>query len=51
MLSLSWLALGLATTVTGQNAGSIVEVGDTLISAMMVRFLSFWKASRETDLY
>jgi hypothetical protein len=36
MLSLSWLALGLATTVAGQNAGSIVEVGDTLVSAMMM---------------
>lgn len=35
---LSWLALGLATTAVAQDAGSIVEAGDTLVSAMMVRF-------------
>ena len=34
---LSWLALGLATTAVAQDAGSIVEAGDTLVSAMMVR--------------
>lgn len=36
--SLSLLALGLASTATAaQSPGSIVEVGDTLVSAMMVR--------------
>ena len=34
---LSSLALGLSTTVAAQQAGAIVEVGDTLVSAMMVR--------------
>jgi hypothetical protein len=34
--SLSLLALGLASTVGAQSPGSIVEAGDTLVSAMMV---------------
>ena len=37
--SLSLLALGLASSAAAQKAGSIVEVGDTLVSAMMVRTL------------
>jgi hypothetical protein len=37
MLSpLPWLAFGLATTVAAQDPGSIVEAGDTLVSAMMM---------------
>jgi hypothetical protein len=34
--SLSLLALGLASTAVAQKPGSIVEVGDTLVSAMMM---------------
>jgi hypothetical protein len=34
--SLSLLALGLASSVAAQQPGSIVEKGDTLVSAMMV---------------
>jgi hypothetical protein len=34
--SLSLLALGLASAAAAQKPGSIVEVGDTLVSAMMV---------------
>jgi len=37
--SLSLLALGLASSAAAQKAGSVVEVGDTLVSAMMVRTL------------
>lgn len=38
MLStLPWLAAGLASSAAAQTAGSIVEAGDTLVSAMMVR--------------
>jgi len=33
------LAFGLATAAVAQKPGSIVEVGDTLVSAMMVRIL------------
>jgi len=37
MLSLSpWFVFGLATTVVAQSPGSIVEVGDTSVSAMMM---------------
>ena len=43
--SLSLLALGLASSAAAQKAGSIVEVGDTQVSAMMVRPLA------ETCLY
>ena len=32
-----WLALGLAAAVAAQQAGSIVQAGDTQVSAMMVR--------------
>jgi len=32
----SWLAVGLATTAVAQQAGSIVPVGNTLVSAMML---------------
>lgn len=37
---LSWLALALASTAVAQDAGSITEAGDTLVSAMMVWFSS-----------
>ena len=37
--TLPLLAFGLATTAAAQQPGSIVEVGDTLVSAMMVRTL------------
>lgn len=37
--TLSLLALGLATTAVAQTPGSIVEKGETLVSAMMVRIL------------
>jgi len=37
--SLSLLALGLASTAAAQKAGSIVEVGDSQVSGMMVRTL------------
>jgi len=37
--SLSLLALVFASSAAAQKAGSIVEVGDTLVSAMMVRTL------------
>ena len=36
---LSLLALGLASSAAAQKAGSIVEVGDSLVSGMMVRTL------------
>ncbi|KIM86629.1 glyoxal oxidase [Piloderma croceum F 1598] len=37
MLSpLPWLAFGLAATVVAQEPGSILEVGDSLVSAMMM---------------
>ena len=34
--SLSLLALGLASSVAAQQPGTLVEKGDTLVSAMMV---------------
>lgn len=34
--SLSLLALGLASSVAAQQPGTLVERGDTLVSAMMV---------------
>lgn len=37
--ALSLLALGLASAAAAQKPGSIVEVGDTLVSGMMVRTL------------
>ena len=37
--TLPLLAFGLATAASAQQPGSIVEVGDTLVSAMMVRTL------------
>ena len=46
MLSpLPWLAFGLATTVAAQDPGSIVEAGDTLVSAMMVRVYTSCRGS------
>lgn len=42
MLSrLSVLAFGLAVGANAQSSNSIVEVGDTLVSAMMVRLSIF----------
>lgn len=42
MLSrLSLLAFGLAVGANAQSGGSIVEVGDTLVSAMMVGLAAF----------
>jgi len=35
--TLPLLALGLASAAVAQKPGSIVEVGDSLVSAMMVR--------------
>lgn len=37
--SLSLLALGLASSVAAQQPGTIVEKGDSLVSAMMVSSL------------
>lgn len=38
-----WLALGLAAAVAAQQAGSIVQAGNTQVSAMMVRlFQQSW---------
>ena len=37
--SLSLLALGLASSVAAQQPGTLVEKGDTLVSAMMVSAL------------
>jgi hypothetical protein len=47
--SLSLLALGLASSVAAQQPGTLVEKGDTLVSAMMVSALAITSFTRPSS--